>query len=136
MKKNAKNYAIWTALNSDMSFFSSRPSYYGGSSRTAEQKAAMEKFTKKHNLEPSFWGVPITLDFLNTIGIDWNACSTPESDTASRFEGTFCDSGVIDIVCGVLVLKDGTRIDYYAECKLNMDQFEAMQKFFNQAEEM
>lgn len=68
------------------------------------------------------------------IGINWDASSLPQSDRVAEFQGTFCDAEYKDIVRGVLVLVDDTEIEYYAECKLNMDQFATMQLFFDQSD--
>jgi hypothetical protein len=136
MKKTPKNFAIWTALNSDIRFFSSGPSYYGGANRTKEEIEQAKYFCEKYHIEKkwSYFDDIEILKQIKVIGIDFDKSSLPESDQVSKFEGTFADSSSLDIVTGVLVLKDGQRIDYYAECKLNMDQFKAMQEFFEAAE--
>ncbi len=136
MKKTPKNFAIWTALNSDVSFFSNTPSYYGGSTQTEAQKLQLKQFCEKYYIKYDPWwhsSTEIKKQF-DAIGIDFDNCTIPKSDTACKFNGTEADSSVIDIVTGVLVLKDGQRIDYYAECKLDMNQFSAMQAFFEAAE--
>lgn len=40
MKRTPKNFAIWTALNSDVIyFFASGPSYYGGCQQDQDQRS-------------------------------------------------------------------------------------------------
>lgn len=133
MKKNAKNFAIWTALNNGITFFSSGTSFYGGPRQDNEQKLQKKQFIEKYKISKStFYTDQHIHKHIMLIGIDWDRTEAPTSDTASRFQGTFCDAEVIDIVRGKLVLLDGQKIDYYAECKLNMDQFESMKEFFEQ----
>ena len=136
MKKTPKNFAIWTALNSDVTFFSSEPSYYGGNEYTEEQKKQAKYFCKKYYIKTrwSYFDDVEILKMIKVIGINFEESSIPESDQVPEFQGTFADATYMDIVRGLLVLKDGQRIDYYARCDLNMDQFKAMQAFFEEAQ--
>ncbi len=138
MKKTPKNFAIWTALNSgECNFFSSVPSYYGGNAYTERQKKQAEHFCEKYYINKNLWSYfddAAILKTIKVIGIDFDECTMPVSDRAAAFQGTFAEATYTDIVIGTLVLKDGQRIDYYARCKLNMDQFKAMQEFFEEAE--
>lgn len=133
MEKNAKNFAIWTALHSSPTFFTQSASFYGGADFSGANAQLRKAFCKKYYIE-STWDFEIDAQVLKqctVIGIDWEASSLPESDTASRFTDTFHDAETIDIVYGTLALVDGQRIDYFAECSLDMNQFDMMQKFFD-----
>lgn len=136
MKRTPKNFAIWTALNSDVIyFFASGPSYYGGCQQDQDQRSEQKLFITQHEIHTEY-GYASVQDMLKTvlkIGINWDASSLPQSDQVAEFQGTFCDAEYKDIVRGVLVLVDDTEIEYYAECKLNMDQFATMQLFFDQS---
>lgn len=135
MQKNPKNFAIWTALNSGVELFSESPGYWGDTKRNEKQTEQMFAFCKKHGVETlGSWSLYRDSDMMakiKEIGIDWDKCPIPESDRASQFNGTEADSTWKEIVVGKLVLMDGEVIDYYAECSLNIDQFKAMQAFFD-----
>lgn len=138
MEKNPKNFAIWTALNSSPTFFTPSASFYGGADFSGANAQLRKAFCEKYHIKVGmFDGTDAQImQQCMIIGIDWNASSLPGSDTALRFTDTdtFHDAEMIDIVYGTLALVDGQRIDYFAECALDMNQFGMMQKFFDSPE--
>jgi hypothetical protein len=61
------------------------------------------------------------------------------SGANAQLRKAFCEKyhikvEMIDIVYGTLALVDGQRIDYFAECSLDMNLFGMMQKFFDSPE--
>lgn len=136
MEKNPKNFAIWTALNSSPTFFTPSVAFYGGGAFSVAASQLRKAFCEKYYIKTGvFDGTDAQiLKQCMVIGIEWEASSLPESDTASRFTSTFHDAEMIDIVYGTLALVDGQRIDYVAECLLDMNQFGMMQKFFDSPE--
>lgn len=138
MEKNAKNFAIWMALNSSPTFFTQSASFYGGADFSGAASQLRKAFCEKYYIKTGMFDGTDSqiMKQCMVIGIDWDASSLPESDTASRFTDTFHDAEMIDIVYGTLVLVDGQRIEYFAECSLDMNQFGMMQKFFSSTENM
>ena len=134
MEKTAKNYAIWFALKSDIHFFTNGPSYYGGIARSQNQIDAYTKFCLANGMHPprNVWvyGNKTVLDAIYMIGIDWDKSSTPKSKRCSEFNGTDHDSTYTDVMTGELVLLDGTHIDYYADCSIDLEQVESVMSFF------
>lgn len=138
MEKNPKNFAIWTAINSSPTFFTQSSSFYGGADFSGANAQLRKAFCAKYHIK-SHWDFEVDAQIMKqcmVIGIDWDASSLLESDTASRFTDTFHDAEMIDVVYGTLALVDGQRIDYFAECSLDMNQFGMMQKFFDSADNM
>ena len=135
MEKTAKNYAIWFVLKSDINFFTNGPSYYGGVARSQNQFDAYTNFCLANGMhQPTprnvlVYGKKTVLDAIYVIGIDWDKSSTPKSKRCSEFDGTDNDSTYIDVMTGELVLLDGTHIDYYADCSIDLEQVESVMSF-------
>lgn len=140
MIKNAKNFAIWTALNSEKCvFFAERFSDYGGVLMTEQQQKQYVDFCKQYGIEVDrsyrhyeYTNVKI-LKQIMLIGIDWDYSVEPSSRERSQFNGTFAESTAVDIVVGELMMLDGRRINYVAECKIDTAMFDSIAKFFEES---
>lgn len=140
MIKNAKNFAIWTAINSEKCvFFANDYSYYGGVNMTSHQQKQYVDFCKRYrikvdnNYRYSEYSDANILKQIMSIGIDWERSCEPSSDKHDQFNGTFADSTAVDIVVGELCLLDGQRIDYVAQCKVDTTMFDSIAKFFEES---
>jgi hypothetical protein len=140
MIKNAKNFAIWTAINSEKCvFFSERFSYYGGVNMTEKQQKQYVDFCERYSIEVdrsyrySEYTNETILKQIMSIGIDWDRSCEPSSNTHNCFNGTFADSTLVDTVVGELVLLDGQRIEFVAECTVDTAMFESIAKFFEES---
>lgn len=136
MIKNAKNFAIWTAINSEKCvFFADSFSYYGRVNMTDHQQKQYVNFRRKYCIEVdrnyrySEYTNTTILKQIMSIGIDWERSCEPSSDKHDQFNGTFAESTVVDIVVGELCLLDGQRIDYVAQCKVDTAMFDSIAKF-------
>lgn len=140
MIKNAKNFAIWTAINSEKCvFFADSFSYYGGVSMTEHQQKQYVDFCKQYGIEVyrdyrySEYTNENILKQIMLIGIDWDYSVEPSSSERNQFNGTFADSTTVDIVIGELMMLDGRRINYVAECKVDTSMFDSIAKFFEES---
>lgn len=131
MEKTAKNFAIWSAIQHDCYFFTTYPSFYGGSHRDEALLKQRKQFCIDHNITAHEWYLDEHIcKFIQSAEIDWGACTVPVSDRVSEFNGTFAEDTWKEIVTGTLVLKSGDHIPYYSECVVDTKQFEMMAKFF------
>ena len=140
MKKNAKNFAIWSTLNSDScAFFCDEPSFYGGVD--GFDKKQYLAFCKKYGIKvDTYYEFRRTSDEsilkqILSIGVDYDQTEEFVSKEVSIFTDTFHDSEEEDIVKGTLVLKDGQRINMFARCKIDEKIFDKM-KLFDQFSKM
>lgn len=133
MEKNAKNFAIWTALHSEIYFFTKEIGHFGELRFSREQADAAKSFAVQHEIPINRHYIMPTDDIkaaILKVGIDWGHTEAPKSDSISEFNGTDNDPLYVDVVTGTLQLIDGTKIEYIAKCRLHYDQFEAFRKFF------
>ncbi len=57
----------------------------------------------------------LCLKLIKTHGIDWVKSGKVKSDFASEFNGTFAKATRIELLVGILVLKNGLEMDYSCE---------------------
>lgn len=135
MEKNAKNFAIWSALQSgSCTFFCEEPAFYGGLENfdMKQYKFFCEKYSIKFD---KYYGYSDKtdkeiLDTILMIGIDYDQTQAFVSTEVSIFTDSFHEAELEDVTKGTLVLKDGQVINMFARCKIDEHIFEQMDQFF------
>lgn len=60
----------------------------------------------------------IYLDRIKRIGVNWDKTNAPTSDYYSEFNGTFNNPSDKEGLSGTLVLNDGTKQIWFADCEV------------------
>lgn len=103
-----------------------RPSYYGGWEHIEKHPARgldARQLRQKHEAENKQF-----LDDLKKYGVDWVKTDDIQSETYSKFLGTFCDAADYSYIQGWITLNNGTKAFWCSENIDASDVFGQMEK--------
>ena len=124
---NSKQFA-WSYLIKN-GFAGVVHSFYGGYEAIDGEMFA--KYNRKWDWQLK--ALPEYRKMVKEIGVDWDKTKAPESDTVSLFTDTFHDPEQVEKLVGVLVLKNGRKINWVADALEVTNVFDMMEAVANAA---
>lgn len=102
-------------------YMNHRPSYYGGWDPIEKGRSYVLSSTNNYSKERT-----IFLEKMTKYGVNWDKTDDIQSDTYSKFNGTFCDSSEQVYLEGWMTLNNGDSAFFCAENIDSSDVFGTM----------